>query len=165
MQSDITNIYQIPTNKPILFPQIGKVNHINNEIYDINEDILNNNEQRNEGSKKKNRKEIYGKGNEAKMIKEEIGDFNAFESMAYKEVTKHFGKSIRLSEIIGILNSIQIYLLLKKNTSLPQISRNEKRSFPLLMKYIERNNEEIFPYFQYISLCNSSFQKIPLDIK
>lgn len=157
------NIYQIPINQPIIFPQIGKDNHDNKETYDTNEDLLNNNEQRNEESKKKSRKEIYGKGHEAKMIKEEIGDFNAFESMAYKEVTKHFGKSIRLSEIIGILNSIQTYLLLKKNKSLPPITRNEKRSFPLLMKYIERNYEGIFPYFQYISLCNSSFQKIPLD--
>lgn len=109
------------------------------------------------------RKEKYGKGEEAKIIKEELGDFNVSESKAYKEIYKKFGRSIRFSELLGILNSINIYLQIKKNISLPHISRNEKRSYPLLIKYIERNGEMIFPYLQYISLCNSSFQKIPVD--
>lgn len=115
--------------------------------------------------KKKNRKEVYGKGNEAKSIKDELGDFNVYQSDAYIKVVKQFGHSIRFSELLGIINSIQIFLQMKENKTLPHVSRNEKRSFQLLIKYIETNKELIFPYLPYISLCNSSFQKIPLDIK
>ena len=113
----------------------------------------------------KNKKEIYGQGNEAKMIREELGNFDVYESEAYKRIIKQFGRSIRFSELLGIINTIKIYLENKTNKVLPPIKRNEKRSFPLLIKYIQQNNELIFPYLQYISLCNSSFQKIPLDTK
>lgn len=109
------------------------------------------------------RKQKYGKGSEAKLIKEAIGDFDVNNSTAYKKVIQQFGKSVRLSEILGVLNSIHMYLKMKKNIILPPISRNEKRSFPLLMKYIEINGEMIIPYFQYITLCDSSFQKIDVD--
>lgn len=113
---------------------------------------------------KKSKKEIYGKGAEAKAIKEELGDFDAFNSMAYREIIKHFGIDIRHNEVLGILNSINIYLQMKKNTALPIISRNEKRSLLLLIKYIEKNSELILPYFQYINLCDDNFQKIPLGL-
>lgn len=115
-------------------------------------------------SKKKNKKEAYGKGHEAKAIKDELGDFNMFETESYKTIIKQFGKSIRYNELLGIINSINIYIQLKKNCCLPKVTRNEKRSFPLLIKYIENNRELIIPYLQYIYLCNSSFQKISLDI-
>lgn len=112
----------------------------------------------------KKRKQIYGKGIEAKVIKDELGDFDCSQSIAYRQIIDQFGKSVRFSELLGILNSIQMVLQIKKNIALPQISRNEKRSFPLLIKYIERNKELILPYLQYVSLCNSYFQKIQLDI-
>lgn len=113
---------------------------------------------------KKDRKEIYGKGNEAQTIKNEIGDFDAYKSSTYIQIIGLFGKSVRFTELLGIINSLQIYLSLKKNIHLPQTTRNEKRSFPLLIKYIERNSDFILPYLKYFSLCDSSFHKIPLDI-
>ncbi len=85
---------------------------------------------------KKSKKGIYGKGDEAKAIKEELGDFDAFNSMAYRKITKHFGRDIRHNEVLGILNSINSYLQTKQNSSIPKISRNEKRNFPLLIKNI-----------------------------
>lgn len=114
---------------------------------------------------KKSKKEKYGNGYEAKVIKEKLGDFNLFKSDAYQKITKQFDRSIRFSELLGIINSIEIYLKVKFNICIPKITRNEKRSFPLLIKYVENNSEYIYPYLQYISLCNSSFQKIPLDIE
>lgn len=148
----------------IILPLMTNNHQENNDSFSSEEELSSNNDKLIEPNKKSNRKEIYGKGNEAKMIKEEIGDFDVYKSTAYKQVTQHFGKSVRLSEILGIINTIQIILQTKKNIPLQRISRNEKRSFPLLMKYIERNGEFIYPFFQHMSLCNSSFQKIPLDI-
>lgn len=112
---------------------------------------------------KKNKKEKYGKGNEAQSIRKEIGDFNLFDSKAYKIITSNFGKSIRFSELLGIINTINIVLKLKYDQMLPPISRNEKRSFPLLIKYVERNGEIIYPNLKLITLCDSLFHKIPLD--
>ena len=143
-------------NRNYILTLQNKNTNLNTENLDINQNCL--------GEKKKSKKEIYGKGYEANAIKEEIGNFNLFESDAYKRVISLFGKSVRFNELLGIINSIDTYLIIKKRISLPKITRNEKRSFPLLIKYIERNNELIYPYLQYISLCNSSFQKIPLDI-
>lgn len=150
-------------NEAFILPMMTNNHQENNDSFS-SEELSSINENLTEPNKKSNRKEIYGKGNEAKMIKEKIGDFEVYKSTAYKKVTQHFGRSVRLSEILGIINSIQIILQTKKNISLQRISRNEKRSFPLLMKYIERNGEFIYPFFQHMSLCNSSFQKIPLDI-
>lgn len=112
--------------------------------------------------KKRSRKEIYGKGAEAAAIKQELDGFDAFNSMAYKKVIYHFGKDIRLNELLGITNVI-ITLLNSRRIGIPPLSRNEKRSLPLLIKYIDRNSELIFPYLPYISLCDDNFQKIPLD--
>lgn len=114
---------------------------------------------------KKSKKLIYGKGSESIAIKKELGDFDAFSSESFKYIIKKYGRSIRFTELLGIINSIQIYLQYKNDATLPQLSRNEKRSFPLLIKYIEGNKEIIFPYLQFISLCDSSFQKIDLDNK
>lgn len=113
---------------------------------------------------KKNRKEIYGKNTEAKVIKEEISDFNFTESTAYKHIIGKFGKSIKFVELLGIINAIDLFLKNTKNIALPLLSRNEKRSFPLLIKYIERNIDLILPYIQYMSLCDSDFRKMPLDV-
>lgn len=153
-----TNFYS-PFTLPILNnEEMTSNNNSNAEILMIDQIQSNTNQ-------KRNRKDIYGKGCEAKMIKEELGNFDVYNSNAYKQVTQHFGRSIRLSELLGIIGSIRIYLKTKKSIIIEQISRNEKRSFPLLIKYIERNNEFIIPYLQFVSLCDSSFQKIPLDIQ
>ena len=109
-------------------------------------------------------KKVYGQGSEALTIKKELGDFNVNESLAYKMITRKFGQSIRLNELIGILNSIIIYNRIKNNIILPQISRNEKRSFPLLIKYVEQHNNFILPHLNNIHLGNSFFQKIDKEI-
>lgn len=152
MQTEVINTEQIMNHKMYILPFI----HTESDDTDsyVNDDNV---------EKKPTRKETYGKGNEAKVVREQIGDFDVVQSSAYKKVTQKFGRSIRLTEILGILNSIQNYMQIKHNSTLPQISRNEKRSFPLLIKYIESNKDLIFPYLDYISLCDSTFQKIPLD--
>lgn len=116
-------------------------------------------------SKKKDKKSIYGKGSESIAIKKELGDFDPFKSKSYAYIYKTYGRSIRFNELLGIINSLQLFFKYKKMKILPLLTRNEKRSFPLLIKYVEKNSELIIPYLQYISLCDSSFQKIPLDVK
>lgn len=155
-------LQDIENRNYILTLQNNQINSIfENSNLDTENHVIN---QNNMVEKKKSKKEIYGKGYEANAIKKELGDFNLFESDAYKRIISQFGKSIRFNELLGIVNSINTYLIIKQRISLPNITRNEKRSFPLLIKYIERNSELIYPYLQYISLCNSSFQKILLDI-
>lgn len=135
----------------------AKTHELSDDNHDENQ-IINH-----ETNIKKSKKLIYGKGSESIAIKKELGDFDAFASESFKYIIKRFGRSIRFTELLGIINSIQIYLQYKNDATLPQLSRNEKRSFPLLIKYIECNKEAIFPCLQFISLCDTSFQKIDLD--
>lgn len=109
------------------------------------------------------RKEKYGKGNEAKAIKEALGDFDVYNSRAYKEVVKNYGKSLRMNELLEIINSLTIYLRDKKGIILPKLTRNDKRSFPLLIKYVETNFDTIQPWLGHVHLCDSNFKKIPTD--
>lgn len=109
------------------------------------------------------RKEKYGKGNEAKAIKEALGDFDVYNSRAYKEVVKNYGKSLRMNELLEIINSLTIYLRDKKGIILPKLTRNDKRSFPLLIKYVETNFDTIQPWLGHVHLCDSNFKRIPTD--
>ena len=48
------------------------------------------------------------------------------------------------------------------STEMIEYINNFKTIHSLLIKYVERNKELIYPHFQYISLGNSNFQKISL---
>lgn len=109
------------------------------------------------------RKEKYGKGNEAKAIKEALGGFDVYSSRAYKEIIKNYGKSLRLSELLGVINSLDIYLQIKGMKTLPKLTRNDKRSFQLLIKYVETNFDIIQPWLGHVHLCDSNFKRIPTD--
>lgn len=143
-----------------------ELNSNNNELSPptIDSNLYNGNCLKNESHILPMNKKVYGQGSEALTIKKELGDFNVNESLAYKMITRKFGQSIRLNELIGILNSIIIYNRIKNNIILPQISRNEKRSFPLLIKYVEQHNNFILPHLNNIHLGNSFFQKIDKEI-
>lgn len=157
MSFNQTNGFGLIRNKPFELPII-KQPTVENDYSDDNEEKL-------KIITKKNRKETYGKGIEAKVIREELGDFNVYKSPVYQAIIHKYGRSIRFSELLGIVNTIQIYLKYKHNIVLPQISRNEKRSFPLLIKYIDRNSEIIMPWIDRMTLCDSNLQKISLDTK
>lgn len=111
-----------------------------------------------------NLKKRYGTGIEANLIKKDLGGFDVYHSRAFNAVRNTFGRSVRLNELLGIINSIDVYMQRKGLSGLPRLTRNEKRSFALLIKYIENNYELIVPYFQYITLCDQAGIPIPLDI-
>ncbi|MDR2646343.1 MAG: hypothetical protein LBC04_04195 [Holosporaceae bacterium] len=102
----------------------------------------------------------YGHGPEAAAVKEELGDFDCPKSRALKALQHHFGSNLRLKELKGILLSI-ICFLSRKGVILPKPSRNTKRSFPLMIKYIDEHYGEIAPIFPDITLLNADRQPIP----
>lgn len=111
----------------------------------------------------KNRKEMYGHGSEAKNISEKLGNFQIDNSFAYHFIKTKFGRSLRFNELIGIVKSIQAYCS-QKGIVLPPITRNEKRSFQLLIKYVDDHFEILRPILEKVTLCDESFNPIPLDI-
>lgn len=161
MQVKINGFNQSSINPMINLPPLSGRNE--NKINDLiisDDDIISEDTQANN---KRNRKEIYGKGNEAKLIKEKLGNFDFHHSQSYQKFIQNFGRSVRLTEILAIVSAIDSILQIKRNYVLPKITRNEKRSIPLLFKYIENNKDAILPYLDRISLCDSSFHKIALD--
>lgn len=112
---------------------------------------------------KRRHKRKYGTGVEAKAIEEELGDFDVNNSRAYKEVVKNYGSSVRMNELLGIINSLDTYFQIKGMQTLPKLTRNEKRSFQLLIKYVDRNFEIIQPLLGHVHLCNSKFEPIRTD--
>ena len=105
----------------------------------------------------------YGAGKEALKLKKKLGDFDFYHSRAYKAVVNNFGKSVRLNELLVIINSIRQHIIIK-HQEIPSPNRNEKRNVPLLIKYIETNYDLIVPYFSFAKLCDKDGKPIPLDL-
>jgi hypothetical protein len=103
----------------------------------------------------------YGRGSEAQQVQREIGDFEYLSSSAWKSIRFYFGSSIRLRELKGIVTAMQKYHRLKFRQDLPKLSRNGKRCFPLLVKYIAENIDFFQSVFPLVSLANANKQAIP----
>jgi hypothetical protein len=108
------------------------------------------------------RKVPYGHGHEAMVMKEELGDFDYLRSAAYGAIVAQFGITLRLMELKGIIYAIQMWWKLRHGTELPKLSRNTKRSFALLVKYVNDHYNEITPVFPHVSIRNADNQQIPL---
>lgn len=127
-------------------------------------DSLNNENNNNAKPPKKSKKNIYGKGPEANNIKEKLGNFDAYHSRAYETVINNFGRSVRLNELLGIIASIRQYAFIKNHQGIQAPNRDEKRSFLLLIKYIETNYDLIVPYFSLVKLRDKDGKPISLDL-
>jgi hypothetical protein len=75
-------------------------------------------------------------------------------------VRREFGSSIHLRELKGILYVIQDYIRDRDGHPLPPLSRNSKRSFPLLIKYIEEHFDIVAPIFCRITLLNAKMERV-----
>jgi hypothetical protein len=103
----------------------------------------------------------YGQGHEAQAVRSEIGEFDHRRSPALAAVQTHLGSEIQLKELKGIVFSIVYYLRAARGIELPPISRNGKRNFALLIKYIENHYKEIVPVFQKLQLLNENREPLP----
>jgi hypothetical protein len=110
----------------------------------------------------KQRNVPYGHGQEAMMMRKELGDFDYLRSAAYSAIVAQFGSTLRLMELKGIICAIQVWWKLKHGTELPKLSRNTKRSFPLMVKYVNDHYNEITPVLPHVSVRNANNQQIPL---
>jgi hypothetical protein len=104
----------------------------------------------------------YGFGYEARAVHDEIGAFDWYNSPAYHAIKQHFGETLRLKELKGLINAATFYLKEKQGKRLPDLSRNAKRNFPLLIKYVQANYEFIVPVLPKLSLCDSDRRPLPL---
>jgi hypothetical protein len=104
----------------------------------------------------------YGFGIEAKSVRAEIGNFDWYSSRAYSAVRRQFGETLRLKELKALIHAAVFYIKQKRGVDLPHMSRNTKRSFPLLVKYIQTNYDIIIPVLPKMVLCDAQKQPIPL---
>jgi hypothetical protein len=106
----------------------------------------------------------YGSGWEAQTVNEEIGDFNYESSEAYAVLLRCYGSDLRLKELKAILSGVTACLKAKSSIVLPELSRNAKRSFKLMVKYIQTHYECIAPILPNLILCDIHKKAIPLGI-
>lgn len=104
----------------------------------------------------------YGHGTEARSVQMEIGDFDYLSSQAHAAIIHYFGTTLKLRELKGIVVSIRAFLESKHGIHLPQMSRNTKRSYPLMIKYIQDNLDAIVPVFPVIELLDERRNPVSL---
>ena len=92
---------------------------------------------------------------EARVIKNELGNYDYTKSFVLPIIRAQFSKGITHKE----LNSIAE--ILKQIVQLPPLTRHEKRSYPLLIRWFEKNWNTIRPIIPYITLLDSNF--IPIN--
>jgi hypothetical protein len=103
----------------------------------------------------------YGQGHEAQAVKKELDGFAFSQSRAWKAITDHFGSNLRLRELKAMVNSLLIHIRETTGETLPEPSRNAKRSVGLLVKYIESHYDRLVPYFPSIVFCDDNKAPIP----
>ena len=104
----------------------------------------------------------YGHGYEANAVRHELCGFRYRESPAYAAVLEYFGPDIRLRELKGMIYTAKKHILTKLGVGLPALSRNAKRSFPLLIKYIQDNYDILVPLFPKVWLYDEGRMPVTL---
>jgi hypothetical protein len=104
----------------------------------------------------------YGNGEEAHSVRTELGTFDWKSSPAFVRVQELFGPNIRLKEFKAILQLARLYLRKEEGVDLPKPSRNTMRSFPLMIKYVEENTDQLIPFLRKAVLCDSDKHPIPI---
>jgi hypothetical protein len=104
----------------------------------------------------------YGSGIEALAVSQEIGDFVATASPAYALIRRQFGSCIRLVELKALVTAAIAVVQYKDRVVLPKMSRNTKRSWQLLVKYIDTHYGSLAPVFPNLTLCDKHRDPIPI---
>jgi hypothetical protein len=104
----------------------------------------------------------YGSGFEAIAVRDEIDRFKYSNSAAYFAVKQQFGTTLRFTELKGLVYAAVLYIEKKQGIQLPKMSRNTKRNFPLLIKYVQTHYQLIIPVLPKLSLYDEDRISIPL---
>jgi hypothetical protein len=107
-------------------------------------------------------KSVYGTGMEAQAVHHEIGDFDCEASAAFALLQHYYGSALRFKELKAILHAAIGYLKFRHSINLPDLSRSAKRSFKLMVKYIEANSYYISPVIPRLVLCDEQRKTIPI---
>ena len=104
----------------------------------------------------------YGQGIEAQSVKDELGGFKYERCPAYIALVRNFGMSLRLRELKAIVLALKDVLERRYGYVLPPISRNTKRIFSLLVKYLQDNYRYFGPMLDKVVLCDSD--GVPIEL-
>ena len=108
------------------------------------------------------RRTQYGKGIEARAVRRELGEFRYESSPTYAAIIRHFGLSLSLQELRGIVLSIKDLLEHECGLKLPPMTRNTKRTKALLIKYMHENQNYFLPMLQNVTLCDRDANPIAI---
>ena len=101
-----------------------------------------------------------GSGREALAVKQDLDGFEFKHSVAYSIITQKFGKRLHLAELKGLITITRGYLMETRQVELPPLSRNAKRSFPLLVKYVQDHADYMIPALQRIMLFDEMMRPV-----
>ena len=96
----------------------------------------------------------YGSGMDAKRFKERLFDFDIAKSQAAKFIFERFGKT-RIEELVAMIN-LAIDVLMDSELSIRALTRDEKRNWPLLVKYVEDHFAVLRPILKKIELTDEN---------
>ncbi|MDR0753529.1 MAG: hypothetical protein LBE95_02600 [Holosporaceae bacterium] len=82
---------------------------------------------------------------QSQVVRDELGDFYYRESQAFEAIMSYFG-ALSMNQLLSVLE------LIAYTMEAPELTRREKRSFPLMVKYVQDNYDNIVPLFKEIEL-------------
>jgi hypothetical protein len=93
---------------------------------------------------------------------EELGDFEYSASAAYKQICTLFGVTIQPLELKNVVCFVSQFLEMNAGVKLPPLSKNAKRDFPLLVKYVQTNLDVMLPVLVKVQFVDEHRKKIIL---
>lgn len=94
---------------------------------------------------------FVGAGPSSKLYAKENSNFDPH---IWSILCSKFGTGFTLHELLSVATVLQSTL------NLPQITRNQKRSLPLLVNYFSENSAYIIPVLPYVSLYDENLFEI-----
>jgi hypothetical protein len=92
------------------------------------------------------------------IIAEELANYNYKASPIWMLVRQQFSSGVRQRELTSIA-----CILCSLIETLPLLTRSEKRSYPLLIRWFERYWSEIEPFLPLIQLCDANKEVINFE--
>jgi hypothetical protein len=97
-------------------------------------------------------------GTEANIIATELSGFDYQHSPVWVSIRQQFSSGVRQKELVSIAT-----VLCSLVETIPLLTRSEKRSYPLLVRWFEQNWAEIEPFFALIHLHDEEMEPINFE--